>query len=369
MQQSIPRYVGILNEMETHNILETQRLERLEIALRTNQELTSKEKEEIEHLKQDNEELRLTKRKAIYMKKGILVAKARIIELLNENRFNHLMESRFSRIQTLPNSDDDDDIDSLHESVASSASIPNSLVTSSTKNDSKGETSGFAEEPKELRCGTSVSIQNFEEIRGETSNSIEIPKEIKAENSTSIGNSNESKVDLLTFSNNPREHCVSECRVARAFQNDGLPLSVRIPLPVKDNEQCILMGVKDIEKLLEETKSSERSRNDCSLLQMPKCASVSCLFSPSQSPTSSPKSRKSDQSSNSTPHLNQYDLVMNPDQASTIDKTSNSDDKDTKDWKGRKCYKLSAIHQLRNSREINELDSIENLFTIRKVIY
>lgn len=354
MERSIPRYVGIFNEMETFNILESQRLERLQTTLRMNKTLTPKEKQEAEHIKQDNEELRLTKRKALYLKKGILMAKAKVAEFQNEDKYKHLVEAEFSRVQMLP--DSDDEVDSLRESVASRASTPNSLASSSIKNVYKGETSASKENPKELKDETAISLENSRKLKDETW--------------TATGISNESKFDPLIFSKNPREHCVSECRVTRALQNDGLPLSVRIPLPVKDNEQCVLIRVEDIDKLLEETRlASERSKSTCSLLQMPTCASVSCLSSPTQSPTNSPRSRKNDQSSSSTPHLNQYDSAMNPGQASSTSEKSNSDDEDIKDERGRKCYELSAIHQIKNSKEMNEIDPTENLSITKKVIH
>jgi hypothetical protein len=395
MQRSIPRYVGVLNEMETHNILESQRLDKLETALRKNQTLTSKEKEDAEHLKYDNEELRLTKRKAIYLKKGVLMAKAKLVELQNEERYNNLVEAQFSHLQVLP--DLNDEMDSLHESVASRASTPNSLVASSIKIDYEGETSKSMENSKELKGETLVYVDSSKESKGETLAFIESTKEPKGENLFSVDSSKESKgetsaftespkepkgetlaftenskepkVDPLTISKNPREHCVSEYRVARALHNDGLPLSVKIPLPLTDDEQCVLMGVKDIDKLLEESRlSSERSKNSCSPLQMPKCTSVSCLSPPPHSPTSSPRSRKSDQSSSSTPHLNQYDLAIHPGQVNRTNETFSSDE-DKQDSKGKKPYKLTAIYRIKTSKEINELDSTEPFSIIKKVMH
>ena len=357
MQRSIPRYVTVLNEMETHNILETQRLERLETALRNNQTLTSNEKEQIEHLKNDNEELRLTKRKAIYLKKGILMAKAKLVELQNEERYNHLVASKFSRIEALP--DSDDEIDTIQESAVSKAAV---------ENDSKNGISTSTEGQKDFKSEVLASIKSPKESKGESSASTDNLKEPKEETRKGLENKTDPKVDTIVYSKNPREHCVSECRVARALQNDGLPLSVRIPLPVKDNEQCVLMGVKDIDKLLEETRlSGERSRNSCSFLQLPKCASVSCLSPPPHPPINSPKSRKSDQLLGNTPHLNQYDSAMNPSQASTSNEKSTIDDGDTKDRRGRKCYKLTAMYRIKTSKEIQELDSTEKLPTIKKV--
>lgn len=319
MRRSIPRYTAILNEMETHNIYESQRLDRLIMTLEANQPLTPKEKEEAENLKHDSEELRLTKRKAIYLKKGILMAKAKLVELQNEEKHKHLAEYELSHFQELDGREINNesrkcyqmqlDSDEDFESIASRTSTPNSLA---------GSNRSF------LSTGRSV-------FKGESSTSMKNPRTLTPNSLASSSRSLFStsgrsifKNETTTSMKNPKEHCVSESRVTRALKNDGLPLSVKIPLPLKDDDQCVLMGVQEINKLLLESKiSSERSRNTCSFLPMPKSASTSCL-SPPHSQTSSYNSTsamsiKSSRHLINTPHLNQYESAMKTSYPSDID--------------------------------------------------
>nr|PNR32949.1 hypothetical protein PHYPA_024892 [Physcomitrium patens] len=129
MQRSILHYRSLLDEMESHNSTETQRLDSLQDALRHGAPLSAQQKHEVQHLRRCTEELRLTKRKAIYMKKGLLMAQAKLADINHQHRYLHLLEARLSNFQPLPNDDDDhDDGDGVHSPLG--ASSPLSVASS-----------------------------------------------------------------------------------------------------------------------------------------------------------------------------------------------------------------------------------------------
>lgn len=278
MRRSIPRYVAILNEMETHNIYESQRLDRLQAALHNNRTLTTQEKAEVQNLKRDNEELRLTKRKALLLKKGILMAKAKLTEfenLENIERNKLETESNFSHSQALPDGEDN------HNNIT---------------NDTR-----------------------FSRAKLHQSRSVELPDSDDDLDSTSIDTSQNSKTyipnslessyrgETSKYMENIKEHCVTESRISQALKNEGLPLSIRVPLPIKDGDKCVLMGVEDVDQLIMESKlASESSKRSSS----PNCMGPSCI-SPQVAHANIGETEGLDfEYSRNTPNLRQYDSAM-----------------------------------------------------------
>jgi len=275
MKRSIRRYETILNEMETHNIYETQKLDRLQLALHTNLPLTTEEKMDVEHLKQDSEELRLTKRKAIYLKKGILLAKAKLakIELIeNANKEILFDEADYSSYQRLPG-EFSTKIEFEHPHAQSFERVESKFVE-------------FA-----CRSPSNLAILDSNDEADSRVHSSKINK------TKSNGSVYQSPNQIVRDSVSVASRASTSHSHASALSRNSLK-----------GESATSMENAKLE--LESSKSIR------SIFKMPKCASSSCFY-PLQSPTSSKSA------SINTPYLNQYDSHMKTSHTSEVDEKLN----------------------------------------------